>query len=1222
MSGPAFGPASPARVHLELVDAMSQESPAARMTGETFLSLVRQSGLLDAEVLKRHIKELQDAGTDLADTSALAEGLVRRNALTRWQADKILVGKHKGFFLGKYRLMSHLGKGGMSSVYLAEHVLMRRRVAIKVLPQARVEDSSYLQRFHREAQAVAALDHRNIVRAYDVDQEGSVHFLVMEYVPGQSLQELVSRKGVQSPVVAAEYIRQAAEGLAAAHKAGLVHRDIKPGNLLVDDRGTVKLLDLGLARFSTEESEAASLTIAHEEKVLGTADYLAPEQALDSHLVDTRADLYSLGGTLYFLLTGHPPFPEGTVTQRLLAHQTKEPVSLRIKRPDVPESFVAIVERLMKKKPDDRFQTAKEASAALFQWLAQNGGDAWVKMSNTATVSKSAASTSPTGESSGLRGAAGSSPAVGQPNSSVLPLAKEQDEPSGGSTAIRHQKGSKSAVVPKTATLDLNPVPPVGPSPAAEVSTTSAPQAAGDSTGFSDFSFLDKTAAPPAPDKSGSHPKVARKSNVSNTPPQASSTATVSDQTANRAAGEEPPTVDIAKVSAGPLPPASGPTSPGSPSKTAHPVSKPAAPKPIEPTPRAISATPASPPPIASEPVAPPIPSPEPVGGAFGFLQSPELAETAAFDLGSLSTPPAAASPEPKQSTSSPPAKPVAAVVPTVPPAGVKVAVANPTAKPAKVVSKSAAIPVSTALPASGLVPPAATVAPAGAASAPLLPDNSGFGFPGLPTSGSDLAGSAPEGMAFPAGLDLSAPLTPAVGVSAPTPPAEDSSTSVAVEKPARKGESAAGIPWKGISVGGIVAIALLSAYVFFTGSQPTTSGKKSRKPGSSAAEVTDGEGTGAPAGGTVGFKPTRELKVGTGQAFPDLAAALAEVKKEYGKFKADFDDSRRTGRLIRLTSGDGITQPIVIDGSLPNGLRIVADASLGVTLSSSASGPLLTIQGRERVQIEGLTLDANGKADGIRLTGQLSGLHLKHLSVNGFTKTGIVCEGALGYAGDREILLIDNVTLRSGSPEATGISLKKGDEPPAYVRIEKSTFSGPLQAGVVTNGALTEVEFRENVFSDAKTGIRIEGDGLRHRDLIFAYNSFHLGESGVRFTNMPASDSAGLGFYNNLFAGQSGPAVQIEKDFKVDDFLRMYSKNAGGAVNNWTDADKPAAPPAGVLMLFEAAGRWGVKDMAFQSTDPSSGNYLKPAPGSPQASVGRPGIKAYKGEQVGAKAP
>ncbi|WP_437226129.1 lipopolysaccharide core heptose(II) kinase RfaY [Planctomicrobium sp. SH661] len=339
---------------------------------ESFVNVLRRSGLVDEPVIARSLDARSESGPSQSGEN-FAEFLVETDVITAWQAAKLLQGKHKGFFLGKYKLLRLLGKGGMSSVYLAEHVLMRRRCAIKVLPWKLVKDSSYLQRFHREAQAVAALDHPNIVRAYDIDHEKDgnleIHFLVMEYVEGRNLFDLVQIAGPVDAVTAADYIRQGALGLAHAHKAGMVHRDVKPGNFIVDQHGTVKLMDLGLARVSAEDGDH-SLTIAHDERVLGTADYLAPEQAVDSHLVDTRADLYSLGCTMYFLLTGRPPFNEGTLTQRLLAHQTKEPTPIETLRPDVPESLLSILRKLMVKDRDARIQTAEEAAAELTQWLS------------------------------------------------------------------------------------------------------------------------------------------------------------------------------------------------------------------------------------------------------------------------------------------------------------------------------------------------------------------------------------------------------------------------------------------------------------------------------------------------------------------------------------------------------------------------------------------------------------------------------------------------------------------------------------------------------------------------------------------------------------------------------------------------------------------------------------------------------------------------------------
>ena len=352
-----------------------------KISVENFVAVIQKSGLVDNDRLQRAVEKFSAASSN--DASKLADVLVADKLLTQWQADKLLQGKHRGYFLGKYKLLSLLGKGGMSSVYLAEHRLMRRQCALKVLPAKRVDDSSYLERFHREAQAAASLDHPNIVRAYDVDHqdEGNrqIHFLVMEYVEGTSLQEMVPEKGLPSFLDAAEFARQAALGLQHAHEAGMVHRDIKPGNLLVDLNGVVKILDLGLARFFTVDEGREALTLRHDERVLGTADYLAPEQALDSHRVDARADLYSLGCTLYFMITGQPPFTEGTLAQRLLAHQMKTPAAVESIRVDTPMSLVLIVRKLMEKKPDDRFATAAEVEKALFDWVDENADSVWRK---------------------------------------------------------------------------------------------------------------------------------------------------------------------------------------------------------------------------------------------------------------------------------------------------------------------------------------------------------------------------------------------------------------------------------------------------------------------------------------------------------------------------------------------------------------------------------------------------------------------------------------------------------------------------------------------------------------------------------------------------------------------------------------------------------------------------------------------------------------------------
>lgn len=351
------------------------------------LETIEKSALLSTEVLQKAVAEWESrcaqGGTNIFEddgSRSLLEFLVASSRLTNWQAAKLQDGRHKGFFLGSYRLLNRLGAGGMSTVYLAEHVHMRQLRALKVLPRHRVGDSSYLERFYREARAAAALDHPNVVHAYDVGCDNGTHYLVMEYVEGSDLQKVVARRGVLSYESTAEVIRQTAEGLGHAHKAGVIHRDIKPANLLIEPSGVVKILDMGLARHTAEESEKqASLTQLHDENVIGTTNYLAPEQALHSHSADARSDLYSLGCTMYYVLTGLPPFSTGTVAERLMAHIHQKPEPVTKHRPNVPDSLAQICMKLLEKKPDDRYQSADELAAVLKawrrDWLAQNGAE-------------------------------------------------------------------------------------------------------------------------------------------------------------------------------------------------------------------------------------------------------------------------------------------------------------------------------------------------------------------------------------------------------------------------------------------------------------------------------------------------------------------------------------------------------------------------------------------------------------------------------------------------------------------------------------------------------------------------------------------------------------------------------------------------------------------------------------------------------------------------------
>ena len=338
-----------------------------------FLDLVRKSRLLpDVETRRGRRPPPARAARYPSSVDQIASLLVREGQLTFFQAKQLKLGRYKRFTIGsKYRLLELIGAGGMGAVYLCEHTLMRRLVALKVLPVEKLDDPSNEERFYREARAVAALDHPNIVRAYDIDQDEKLHFLVMEYVDGTSLQEIVARYVLEKkqfdPIRAAHYIAQSAIGMQHGHELGMVHRDIKPGNLLLDRTGVIKVLDMGLARFFNKQQD--SVTEKYDDKcVLGTADYLAPEQAV-SNMVDIRADIYASAARCYFMLTGQTPFPDGTIAAKLVAHQTRESASRSSRSdPTCRRAPGACFGKMMAKDPADRYQEPIEVAEALAEW--------------------------------------------------------------------------------------------------------------------------------------------------------------------------------------------------------------------------------------------------------------------------------------------------------------------------------------------------------------------------------------------------------------------------------------------------------------------------------------------------------------------------------------------------------------------------------------------------------------------------------------------------------------------------------------------------------------------------------------------------------------------------------------------------------------------------------------------------------------------------------------
>ena len=263
----------------------------------------------------------------------------------------------------KYRVVRALGEGGMGTVYLVEHLLMKKRVALKVVSQTLVGSPEALDRFHREIQAAAQLEHPNIVRALDAESAGGLHLLVMEYVDGWSLEKRVKEKGPMAVAQACRVAHQAAQGLQHAHGKGMIHRDIKPQNLMVTRQGQVKILDFGLAKLAREQAGERRAT--QSGTFLGTPEYVAPEQAVDASKADIRADIYSLGCTLYYLLAGRPPFVEKTAVQVVLAHLEKEAVPLHQVRAEVSEDLSAVVAKMTAKDPAARYQTPAEAAQAL-----------------------------------------------------------------------------------------------------------------------------------------------------------------------------------------------------------------------------------------------------------------------------------------------------------------------------------------------------------------------------------------------------------------------------------------------------------------------------------------------------------------------------------------------------------------------------------------------------------------------------------------------------------------------------------------------------------------------------------------------------------------------------------------------------------------------------------------------------------------------------------------
>jgi eukaryotic-like serine/threonine-protein kinase len=325
------------------------------------LPVIRSSGVVNERQLAE-IKTKVLQGDYPLDSAALAERLVRDNILTPFQAKRLLTNRPGGLIVGRYIVLDRIGSGSMGRVYRAHHVMMDRVVALKIIAPEIAQNERVVARFQREMKLVGRLDHPNVVRAFDADQINRILYIVMEYVNGMSLGERLKKKGPIPPAEMVDFAAQAALGLAHAHEQGIVHRDIKPTNILLSDDRRIKILDLGLGVLMQADSAATFATA--DGIAVGTVDYMSPEQACGRE-VDGRSDLYGLGCSMYHLMSGRLPFPGSSPIERLGKRIGGRHTPITEYLPDVPASFVRVLDKMLAHKPHERYATAAEAAEAL-----------------------------------------------------------------------------------------------------------------------------------------------------------------------------------------------------------------------------------------------------------------------------------------------------------------------------------------------------------------------------------------------------------------------------------------------------------------------------------------------------------------------------------------------------------------------------------------------------------------------------------------------------------------------------------------------------------------------------------------------------------------------------------------------------------------------------------------------------------------------------------------
>ena len=321
-----------------------------------FIRCLQKSGLFERDEVDRFVDAI-----DPDDSETFARQLISQKAITSFQARALLQGRWRGLVLGNYVVLEKLGQGGMGRVFKARHKHMDRLVCLKVLDSSGRKSPGMVERFRQEARTAAALNHPNIVVAHDADQAGGIPFLAMEFIEGTDLARLVQQRGPLPVQSAASLMLQVSQALQYAHEQGVVHRDVKPHNLLLDEAGTIKVLDMGLARFDSYLAPNADATthasVTTTGVVMGTVDYMSPEQAVNSRNADCRSDIYSLGCTLYFLLTGKVLYGGDTIMEKLVAHRERDVPRLKSSRDDIPPELEAIFQQMVAKDPDKRYQS-------------------------------------------------------------------------------------------------------------------------------------------------------------------------------------------------------------------------------------------------------------------------------------------------------------------------------------------------------------------------------------------------------------------------------------------------------------------------------------------------------------------------------------------------------------------------------------------------------------------------------------------------------------------------------------------------------------------------------------------------------------------------------------------------------------------------------------------------------------------------------------------------